>query len=65
MDWSIGNIGLRGQRLRRLIGWITLAAAVVAAVGLILGGAGVWWRLLLLVPFTLGILALLEARGKT
>ena len=59
------NIGPRGRRRRRRLGWVMLAAA-----GVLL--AGPWWgqaprpaRLILFAPLWLAALGFLQARAAT
>jgi hypothetical protein len=59
------NILPAGRRRRALMGVVALAVAV-AALGLLLAGdASRGWRALLLVPFWLGTLGLVQARRHT
>jgi len=60
-----GNIGLREQRKRRVLGYVALAIAVGLAFVLIVTDAPRWSRLILFFPIWLANLGFLQAREKT
>lgn len=59
------NIGPRGIRRRRTMGWIVLAAGVAGAVAMAAARLGPAWRLALLPIFQLAGIYLYQAREKT
>lgn len=59
------NIGPRGERRRRTLGWVTLAVAVVFTVVAVLIALPRAWRALAFIPYAVGLVDLLEAREKT
>jgi hypothetical protein len=59
------NIGLGGRRDRRNGGMLMLAGGLLLAVVLVVSDGAREVRLLLLVPFWLGIAGLLQAREGT
>jgi hypothetical protein len=59
------NIGSSGQHRRYIIGGVALLVGVVVATALVLGGAPQGARLLVFVPFAVGALGILQARGQT
>jgi hypothetical protein len=61
----IENIGARGIRRRRRTGVAWLVIGAVAAAVMLARGVPSVLMLLLVVPFTLGPLGLLQAREKT
>jgi hypothetical protein len=62
---KLANIGARGIRRRRRTGVAWLVIGMVAAAAMLAGGAPSILTLLLIVPFTLAPLGLLQAREKT
>ncbi len=60
-----GNIGLREQRKRRVMGYVALAIAVGLAFILIIYDAPRWSRLVIFFPIWLANLGFLQAREKT
>ena len=61
----MANIGAHGIARRRRRGWAWVAGALVASLGLIVGGAAPPWHLLLVIVYGRGLLGLLQAREKT
>jgi len=59
------NIGATGRRQRLLMGAVSMAVGVLAAVALAAAGAPRGLRLLLFLPFALGAVGLLQARDHT
>ena len=59
------NIGSTGQHRRYLIGGVALLVGVVLAAALLLAGAPQGARFLVFVPFAVGALGSLQARGQT
>jgi hypothetical protein len=59
------NIGSSGQHRRYIIGGVALLIGVVLAAVLVMFGAPQGARLLVFVPFALGALGVLQARGQT
>lgn len=59
------NIGAIGRRRRYILGAVGLAAGVALAAALVLGTAPLGSRFLVFVPFALGALGILQARGQT
>ena len=59
------NIGSTGQHRRYLIGGVALLVGVVLAAALLLAGAPQGARFLVFVPFAIGALGILQARGQT
>ena len=62
---AAANIGPRERRKRRLLGIVSLTAAVGLAFVLVVFGAARWWRLLVFFPLWMAGLGLLQAREKT
>jgi hypothetical protein len=62
---SASNIGWNGRRRRYLLGAGALAFGVALAAGLVLGGAPVGARLLVVVPFAAGTLGIFQAHAHT
>lgn len=60
---DIQNIGPRGRRRRAVSGVVWLLAGLALAAPI--SHASLPWHLVLLVPFTMGALGLLQAREKT
>lgn len=65
MPDRVENIGSRGARHRRRNAWISLAAAAVGIVALIVMHPPRLYRLILGIPIGLAALNFLEARDKT
>jgi len=61
----VTNIGSRGARHRARNGWISVAAAVVVVVALVVTQPPRFYGLILGIPIGLAALNLLEAREKT
>ena len=61
----VANIGVSGATRRRRNGYVWLVAAIVASVALIASNAERSWRVLLVIPFGLAAIGLLQAREKT
>ena len=59
------NLGPNGRRARRNSGLVALAAGLLLAVVLIVVGSPRPVRLLVVVPFWIGLARLLQARGGT
>jgi len=59
------NLGPNGRRARRNGGLVALAAGLLLAVVLIVAGSPRPVRLLVVVPFWIGLAGLLQARGGT
>jgi len=59
------NIGPRGRWRRLVAGAAALAAGVVILTALVVAGAGRGWRALVVVPFWLGALGVVQARSQT
>jgi hypothetical protein len=59
------NIGSNGQQRRYIIGAVALLVGVALAAALVLTGAPQGARLLVFLPFGLGALGVLQARGQT
>jgi hypothetical protein len=59
------NIGSSGQHRRYLIGGVALLVGVVLAAALLLAGAPQGARFLVFLPFAVGALGILQARGQT
>jgi len=59
------NIGAFGRRRRYIVGAVGLVAGVALAAALVLGRAPLGSRFLVFVPFALGALGILQARGQT
>lgn len=59
------NIGASGQHRRYIIGGVALLVGVVLAAVLVLTDAPQGARLLVFLPFGLGALGILQARGQT
>jgi hypothetical protein len=59
------NIGSNGQQRRYIIGAVALLVGVALAAALVLIGAPQGTRLLVFLPFALGALGILQARGQT
>ena len=59
------NIGSSGQHRRYLIGGVALVAGALLAAALVVVGAPQGSRLLVFVPFAMGALGILQARGQT
>ena len=59
------NLGPNGRRARRTSGLVALAAGLLLAVSLIVAGSPRLARLLVVVPFGIGLAGLLQARGGT
>ncbi|MBI2160103.1 MAG: hypothetical protein HYU25_06980 [Candidatus Rokubacteria bacterium] len=62
---KIANIGPRGRRRRVLLGAAALAAGVAILILLLMLGVDRGWRALLVVPFWVGALGVLQARAQT
>ncbi len=61
----VANIGPRGRRRRALLGVAALAAGVAILALLLMLGVDRGWRALLVVPFWVGALGVLQARAHT
>jgi len=59
------NIGLSGQNRRYIIGAVALLVGVALAAALVLTGAPQGARFLVFLPFAVGALGILQARGQT
>ena len=59
------NIGSSGRHRRYLIGGVALVAGALLAAALVVFGAPQGSRLLVFVPFAVGALGILQARGQT
>ena len=59
------NIGARGRRQRLIVGGAVIAVGVAAAGLMLWTGTDRGWRLILLLPFALGALWVLQARDAT
>jgi RecG-like helicase len=59
------NLGAAGRRQRLITGAVGLGLGLVAAALLILTGADRGLRVILVVPFGLGAIGLLQARDST
>jgi hypothetical protein len=59
------NLGPNGRRARRNSGLVGLVTGLLLAVVLIVAGSPRLVRLLVVVPFWMGLAALLQARGGT
>jgi hypothetical protein len=59
------NIGSSGQHRRYIIGAVALLVGVALAAALVLTSAPQGARLLVFLPFALGALGILQARGQT
>jgi hypothetical protein len=62
---AASNIGSNGQQRRYIIGAVALLLGVALAAALVLTGAPQGTRLLVFLPFALGTLGILQARGQT
>jgi hypothetical protein len=62
---SAWNIGTSGQHRRYLIGGVALLVGIVLAALLVLGEAPQGARFLVFLPFAVGALGILQARGQT
>lgn len=58
---GVCNIGPAEINMRRRAGWIGLAVTVVLWIGLVLLGVSAYWRLLLVIPASLGATGFLQA----
>ena len=61
----IANIGPRGRRRRRFLGWVALGVGLVLAGLLFTRDAPRMWRLALVLPLWAAALGLLQARERT
>jgi hypothetical protein len=61
----IVNLSQNGRRVRRNSGLVAVAAGLLLAVVLIVAGSPRLVRLLVVVPFWIGLAGLLQARGGT
>ena len=61
----IPNIGVKNRQLRRNFGIVLLAVGAVIGVVMLLFGVTWWWRLLLIIPFYMGMSGIFQAREKT
>ncbi|HEY7194266.1 MAG TPA: hypothetical protein VH439_11040 [Gemmatimonadales bacterium] len=61
----IPNIGPRGQRQRTTFGLVSLGAALLLGIALVVAGAPRGLRVLLFVPLWLAGLGVFQARDKT
>lgn len=61
----IPNIGVKNQQMRRNFGLVMLVISAVIGIVMLLMGAAFWLRLLLFVPFYLGMVGIFQAREKT
>ena len=59
------NIGSSGQHRRYIVGGTALLVGVALAAALVLGGAPLGARFLVFLPFAVGALGILQARGQT
>lgn len=59
------NIGTTGQHRRYLIGGVALVVGVALATALVVFDAPQGARLLVFLPFAIGALGILQARGQT
>ena len=59
------NIGSSGQHRRYLIGGVALLVGVVLAAALVVGDAPQGARFVVFLPFAVGALGILQARGQT
>jgi hypothetical protein len=59
------NIGSNGQQRRYISGAVALLVGVAVAAALVLTGAPQGARLVVFLPFALGALGILQARGQT
>lgn len=59
------NIGVSGQHRRYIIGGVAVLVGVALAAALVLTGAPQGSRLLVFLPFAIGALGILQARGQT
>jgi hypothetical protein len=59
------NIGARGCRRRRMLGYGWLGVGVLGTVALGVSARPAWLALLLVVPFTMAALGWLQARAHT
>jgi hypothetical protein len=65
MAEHVDNIGERGARRRRLIGWMWTVVTVVAVIALVAARAPRAARLFLALPVGLAAIGFLQAREKT
>jgi hypothetical protein len=61
----IANIGPRERRKRLVIGIVGLGVSAAAAVALVAGGVGVWWRAVLFLPLMVAALGFFQWREQT
>ena len=59
------NIGVKNQQQRRNFGIVLLGVGAVIGVVMLLFGVTWWWRLLLIIPFYMGMSGIFQAREKT
>jgi hypothetical protein len=59
------NIGSSGQQRRYIIGGVAFLVGIALAAALMLGGAPQGARFLVFLPFAVGALGILQARGQT
>jgi hypothetical protein len=57
------NIGVRGRRLRLVLGLVSLGCAVALAVVLVAQPIAAYWRLAVYVPLHLGLLGIAQSRS--
>ena len=62
---SDGNIGLRGQRQRLIVGVVNLGVAAIIFALLYQGGTARWWRLAVFPILWLAAIGILQARART
>jgi hypothetical protein len=59
------NIGWSGRRRRYIMGAVALAIGLALAAALVLGGAPLGARVVVVLPFAFGALGILQAHGHT
>ena len=59
------NIGVKNRQLRRNFGIVLLGVGAVIGVVMLLFSVTWWWRLLLFIPFYMGMSGIFQAREKT
>jgi hypothetical protein len=61
----VANIGESGQQRRRLGGYVWLLVGIAMSAWFLARGVSLWWYLLLVLPFTLAAVGVLQAKEKT
>ena len=61
----IPNIGVKNRQRRRNFGIVLLGVGAVIGVVMLLFSVTWWWRILLIIPFYMGMSGIFQAREKT